>query len=256
MAKAIHPWHEDKNRKLEVAAKISETKQKQVKNGIYVSWNRGKHGVQDYSGNGQKISNALKGRKLSGEHKRNMSEAMKKRWRDKEYVEKMHRSMVGHPVSEETKQKLRGDNNPFYGKKHTKEELYKMSDRAKEHWRNEETAKKMIMGLQMKPNKAELFLDSILQEYFPDEWKFVGDGQVIIGGLCPDFINCNGKKKIIELFGARWHDPVHYHVKYNQTEEGRKSIFGEIGFDTLVIWYPELKNKTKVIEKIKVFTYG
>lgn len=27
-----------------------------------------------------------------------------------------------------------------------------------------------------------------------------------IGGLCPDFVNCNGKKVIIELFGDYWHD--------------------------------------------------
>jgi len=121
---------------------------------------------------------------------------------------------------------------------------------AGERWKDVEMAKKMIAGLQIKPNKAEKFLEHILNNSFPDEWKYVGDGQVIISGLCPDFINVNGKKKIIELFGKYWHDG---NVRYHGTEVGRREVFREFGFDMLVIWDYELKDEQNVIEKIRGF---
>lgn len=101
------------------------------------------------------------------------------------------------------------------------------------------------------PNKAEKLLDSLLQDNFPGEWRFVGDGKVIIDGLCPDFINCNGKKKIIELFGEYWHKERN--IRYNYTEEGRTEIFGQFGYGLIVIWSGELKDPNAVIEKIAAF---
>lgn len=70
-------------------------------------------------------------------------------------------------------------------------------------WQNEEyrnkTSKAMLKGLKLKPNKPEKLLNKLLQKLLPNEYKFVGDGKVILGSFCPDFIDISGQKKIIEL---------------------------------------------------------
>ena len=154
-------------------------------------------------------------------------------------------------LTKETDERVRKYCKNREGFKHSKKTRRIMSEKAKEHWRNPEIAKKMIKGLHLFPNKAELHLNKILQEYFPNEWRYVGDGQVIIGGLCPDFINCNGKKKIIELFGERWHTGDN--LLFHRTEEGRKKTFSEFGFDMLVIWDYELNKEENILEKLGGF---
>ena len=86
----------------------------------------------------------------------------------------------------------------------------------------------------VKPNKTELMFESWLNDEFPGEWMFVGDGKVIINGKCPDFININGKKHIIEIFGTSWHK--------GEDPEDRKKVFSPFGYKTLVIWEKDLKN--------------
>ena len=51
------------------------------------------------------------------------------------------------------------------------------------------------------PTNDEKYLDAILQLNFPHEWKYVGDGNFWIEGRNPDFVNCNGKKIVIEYNG-------------------------------------------------------
>jgi len=150
--------------------------------------------------------------------------------------------------SEETIQKMKKIKT---GKHHSEKTKQKMRETSLNLWQNEEHAKKMIELFQLKPNGIELYLDFLLQNYFPDEWKFVGDGEIILSGLCPDFINCNGKKLIIELFGDYWHNRKS--IRYNYTEHGRKAIFMKYGYSTLIIWEYELTNEIKVIKKIRLF---
>lgn len=100
-------------------------------------------------------------------------------------------------------------------------------------------------GLQCFPNKPESTILSILDSIYPNEWKFVGDGQVIICGKNPDFININGQKKIIELFGDYWHR--------GQNPQDRIDVFKPFGYDTLVIWERELKQIESVVDKIREF---
>jgi len=73
---------------------------------------------------------------------------------------------------------------------------------------------------------------------------YVGDQSVWINDKNPDFIH-NEKKKIIEFFGERWHEP--------EDEPIRIKVFSEVGYETLVIWGKELKDISKVLEKIKEF---
>ena len=97
------------------------------------------------------------------------------------------------------------------------------------------------------PNKCELSLGVLLQEIYPNEYKYCGNFSVIIGGKNPDFFNINGQKKVIEMYGDHWHDPG--------SEAPRIEHFKSYGFDCLVIWEHELKNlpREELAEKIKCF---
>lgn len=124
---------------------------------------------------------------------------------------------------------------------------------SKERWKNEEFFKKMFKKFQIKPNKKELLLFDIIKENnFP--FNYVGDGQIIIGGKCPDFLSSN-PKHIIELFGDYWHSKKP-NIPYNQTEEGTINHYNKYGYKTLIIWEHELICKEDVINKIRGFLDG
>lgn len=122
----------------------------------------------------------------------------------------------------------------------------------KEQWRanNFEVLKKMMLANCTSPNKPETSVLNILNELYPNEWKFTGDGQVIIDGLNPDFINTNGKKLIIEVFGDYWH---RQNVKPYRVNEGRVDVYAQFGYKTLIIWERETKNKELLKQKIQEF---
>ncbi|MEK6883012.1 MAG: NUMOD3 domain-containing DNA-binding protein [Nanoarchaeota archaeon] len=173
----------------------------------------------------------------------------------------------GKHHSEETKQKLREHHWSKTGKirrilriksawnkgltKETDERVRKYAIKIKENFKNpefkEKMIKKMMIGEHKKPNKTELqFIELIQQNNFP--FKYIGNWEFVLGGKCPDFININGQKQLIELFGNYWHT-----VKARETPEERIQYFKKYGFDTLIIWESELKNENKLIEKIRQF---
>lgn len=183
----------------------------------------------------------------------------------------------------------KGEKNTFYGKHHTEETKTKISKalrgykhgkefclknslvhkgipKTAEHkaktisqWGNKEWANRQIMlqrlGMQIKPNKPERAVLDILNEHYPNEWKYVGDGSLVIERLNPDFVNIDGKKEIIEVFGEYFHGRMkgRRETLYSATEEGRKEIFARYGYRTLVIWQSELKDMEQVIKKIADF---
>jgi len=104
---------------------------------------------------------------------------------------------------------------------------------------------KAIMASHVRPNKSEIKLIELLNRIVPHEYRYVGDGQVVLGGRNPDFINCNGKKKLIELWGYFWHK--------DDNPQDRINHFKKYGFDTLIIWEDELLDKALIEGKIKEF---
>lgn len=104
-------------------------------------------------------------------------------------------------------------------------------------------------NLKLKPNKPEQLLNNLLQELLPKEYKYVGNGKMIIDRFNPDFINCNGQKKIIELFGDYWHN----RKDWKERDKRRLLAYNRLGFKTLIIWEHELRNLGKVIVKIMEF---
>jgi len=122
----------------------------------------------------------------------------------------------------------------------------------KERNKNLEFIRKRLKGLCRKPTEPEQWLIDLISEYkLP--YKYVGDGSVIIGGLNPDFINVNGRKKIIELFGRMWHDTLLRENDWKRSELGRIMAFKPYGFDTLILWDDELDDKDAIVNKITKF---
>ena len=106
-----------------------------------------------------------------------------------------------------------------------------------------------IKGMNMKPNKAELKLAGIIAEVSPD-YRYNGNFAlgISISRFIPDFVNVNGKKKVIEMFGSHWHTPDEIEI--------RKSRMAELGWECLIVWDSELKDKATLKDKIKTFNYN
>lgn len=90
------------------------------------------------------------------------------------------------------------------------------------------------------PTKPEKKMGEILNGLFPMEYKFVGDGQIWIGNKNPDFININGQKKLIEVWGDYWHR--------HDIPDNLINNYLRYGFKTLIIWEHELNENLPSVE--------
>lgn len=108
--------------------------------------------------------------------------------------------------------------------------------------------KRWSKSCKIKPNKPEQILLKFINSITDNTYKYVGDGNVVLGKKIPDFININGQKKIIELFGDYWHK--------NDNPQDRINHFKKYGWDCLVIWERELKETDKLKNKILSFNGG
>lgn len=122
----------------------------------------------------------------------------------------------------------------------------KKSEMELKRWKTDKAfAERMRVSRNAKPNKSEKFLGEFLEKMYPGEWKYTGDFSFMVNGKNPDFVNCNGKKLIIELFGEPWHK--------GETQEDRAKFFSPFGYRTLVVWWEELKNAELLASKIGGF---
>ena len=181
---------------------------------------KGKHPTEEARAN---MSAAQKGKYYSEERKARMSIISKILWQDPEYRAKVVALNKASQQSPEYKARV--------------------SAIHKAQWRDPEFTEKMMKARRKKPNQAELRLQDILNRHYPSEWKFVGDGQVNLGGRFPDFININGKKELIELFGTYWH-PL-----FDVAQ--RKEHYRQYGFRVAVIWEDELEDEGRLVKTLK-----
>jgi len=210
-----------------------------------------------------KMSVASKGKPKSEKHKRNISKSksgyLNPNYHRKfsiEHKRKISQAGFGRIHSEETKRKIGKANKDRIFSKEWKK---KIGEASKKRWQNikykERSLKALYKTLRLKPNKSERRLRNKLNKMFPGEYKFVGDGKVWINGKNPDFININGQKKIIELFGDYWHSKKITGIKKKEHRKQRQKIFAEYGYKTLVVWERLLKNIPKLEIKLKDFHY-
>jgi hypothetical protein len=122
------------------------------------------------------------------------------------------------------------------------------SERIKALWKTPGYADKQHLGRSILPNKSERNLNALLGLLFPGEYLFTGDFSFMVDGKNPDFISTDGSKRIIELFGDRYHK--------KEEAESRIAFFGAQGFSALVIWEVELKDLPILIEKLRRFQAG
>lgn len=141
------------------------------------------------------------------------------------------------------------------GRKHTEETKKKMSGKSRALRQDPEFIKKCIMAARRGQTKPEIKMQELLNRLYPGEYKYTGDGSFSIDGLNPDFVNVNGQKKIIEVFGIYFHDPKFSNRKipYRSTYDGRKKVFSDFGYETLIIWDEEMKDMEKVKRKVRGF---
>lgn len=180
---------------------------------------------------------------------------------------------MGHSVSEKTRRKCSEANK---GKRYSPTTEFKKGDHPSPetefkkgnhpksefklgHKESEETRLNRVRasakGARVTPNKPERQLDIFLQELLHGEYIINVTGEtMILGGKIPDFVNINGQKKVIELFGDWWHSDKKIQLTgRGDSEESRKEFFKQLGWDTLVIWEHELKNESLLKEKILEF---
>lgn len=160
---------------------------------------------------------------------------------------KLHSSNEGKKLLWLTERNL--INNPMKGKHHTEEEKKKMSLGLRKKWNDPEfkqrVVRKIMLSNYREPNRQESYLDKILSTNSPNEYKYVGNGEFILGGKCPDFMNINGKKKVIELFGDYWHK--------GENPQEKIDHYKKYGFNCLVIWQHELYTD-EVYKKLENFS--
>lgn len=155
--------------------------------------------------------------------------------------------------SNKGKSKLKGENNPMFGKNHSYEARNKMKIKSKERWNDINFIQKWVASVvTKKPTKPEILLSDKINTYFPNTFKYCGNFTKWIGGKNPDFI-WEENNKVIEFFGDYWHSKEITGKCKDVHENERISHFKNFGYDCLTIWEFELKNIENVIEKINLF---
>jgi hypothetical protein len=102
-------------------------------------------------------------------------------------------------------------------------------------------------------NGLESKFESILNEIYPNQYKYVGNFELIINGKCPDFINICGQKKLIEVFGDYWHSKRITNRNPEEEEKRRIDAFSSCGYKTLIIWEKDLRDIEMIISRIRKF---
>jgi len=135
---------------------------------------------------------------------------------------------------------------------------------AKLKWTKPEFIEKFMAGCDRKPNKKELYVDSLIQFVCPQQFAYNGSFElgVHIGGKIPDWIHINGEKKLVEFNGCYYHacEQCGYGdvglasmtgEEIRCRDAKRLELFAKYGYETLVIW--EHDSDEEIISNIQAY---
>lgn len=224
-----------KEEAIKLKEKVSISTKKAMKNVPYekLAYWKGKEMSKTTKEKSSKSHKGKKTHEWNESSRKKASESHEKLWKDPEYRRNQIKARKGKKQSEETKEKHR--------------------KASKKLWKDPEFARKVVKAQKRKPTKPEIEFVSILNNYFPEEFKYVGDGEIWIGGKNPDFFNINGKKQVIELYGLYWHSFERTGNIKEEEEQQRIDHFSKYGYKTLIVWENELENLNRLKKKIQSF---
>jgi len=192
----------------------------------------------------EKISKALDGKPKSEEHKRKMSITRKGK-----HFNSACEFKPGHIPSPKA---IR--NNMERLRRLNKDPAFQRKRLAGLRKVKEKIIRNTLKKLHERPTEPESKMIKIVkQRSLP--FKYVGDGEVLIGGLNPDFVSTNGERKVLEVFGRVFHDPdkSFFKVPWKNQYFGRMAYYRQNGYDCLIIWDDELDDEEIVASKINEF---
>lgn len=164
----------------------------------------------------------------------------------------------GMKLSTDARQKIsiagRGRPSPNRGKRLSVEHRAKLSAAHVRLWQDPayraHAIRLILSGAGVRPTLPEIRVRKVLNEHFPGEWRYTGDGDVFIGSKNPDFVNINGQKAVVEVFGDYWHGEKKTGRTREQEEARRANHFARYGFRCAIIWECETKDEDAVLAKV------
>lgn len=117
-----------------------------------------------------------------------------------------------------------------------------LSQLAKQRVKDPEYMRKILSS--RRPTGIEQAIIDIIERYgLP--YRYTGNGTFQIGGKYPDFVNTDGRKVAVDIFGDHWHHP-------GEIPE-RQAIFAEYGWKLIVIWGHEVKelSESELLSKMR-----
>jgi G:T-mismatch repair DNA endonuclease (very short patch repair protein) len=100
-----------------------------------------------------------------------------------------------------------------------------------------------------RPNLFEKKVMRLLDDNFPREWRYVGNGRKYINGRFPDFVH--RRKNIVLLAnGLYWHTTRIGIPDVKSAERREREDYRKAGYKVIFIWDFELKNSMDVVSKI------
>ncbi|KKN11526.1 hypothetical protein LCGC14_1025710 [marine sediment metagenome] len=171
----------------------------------------------------EKNRRASLGVKQSAESNAKRGITMRAVWADPEYKERLSLIHQGHDMVAVTRAS------------HTPEAQAKrsatMTKENKRRWADPAYKARVVKAIRSveRPNKAE----KLLAEILGDAWNFVGNGDLIINGKCPDFQSRTNPNQLLELFGDYWHA--------GEDPRDRIKEFTPYGYSVAVLWEHDLR---------------
>lgn len=217
-----------------------------------------------------KLHGSLKGKKFSPEHIARMKVGMKGRipWnkgipRTQEIKEMLSRVHKGKTISQEVRLKTSKTMTRVAKERNFARHFPPLTTEAREQRardlakiaKERNFVKHFSVGRTVSPNKAEQQFQSLCEKHkLP--FKFTGNHSFWIGNINPDFIEVNGHKIAVDIFGDYWHTPLFLGqaIKPYGTESGRKTIAKEYGWSLVIIWQSEFTlpdAEQRILEKLR-----